>query len=1178
MNIAGLEIPGELLDAMRDERLVIFAGAGVSIGQPAGLPNFEDLARTVGLGTGEAPRDDESEDAYLGRLKQSRSVRVHELAAQELKRRNPKPNDLHSNLLRIYLNTEYVRLVTTNFDLLFEKAAHEVLSSQPELFRAPALPLGRSFRGIVHVHGALTHPSEMVITDADFGRAYLTEGWARRFLVDLFSSFTVLFVGYSHRDIVMRYFARALPASQTKRFALTNERDQARWSPLNIEPIVYPSTGDTDHLALYVGVKGLADYSRRGSNDWKREITRLAKRPPPSDEEESDLMIAALSQPRLVRFFTSAANHPDWIDWLDERGFLDKLFGDEVTQTQDRQLALWLADRFAIKYSSKVFLLIAKRNMFMHPELWFAISRAMQSNIEEQIETNVLSRWVSLLLLSSPRSRDDHTLRELAQACFDCGLTNSLIDIFDIMADTGFRIKEGYAFPGTLTSEDDAPVDIESLDNDGKHYYLNDVWETMLRPVLPSVAEPLLVRIIRRLETQHLTYVDWQLGDSNQDRTSYRRSAIEPHPQDQHPAAVDVVIDVVRDCLEQVASLDPGQLEGWCNRLTPSPAPIVRRLAVHVLPLRSDLDADGKADWILANNGLNNIATHHETYRAVRAIYPALSSHKRLDIVEAVDIYCWPYRDDPEYDRRTAYVKYRWLHWLSQGYPDCDITKGALDRVQEIYPDFRQSPHPDFLHWTESGRMITPQSPWSAEELVLESPRERLSSLLSFRQSDLYEPSREGLLRALEEAATLSFEWGYDLAGTLADSEQWETDIWPVLTRTWQAELTVDKHRLVLENLSRPELYPKHTRATAEVLHALVKPDGPTYAAELLPEANRLAIQLWGTIDPDEPLIGRDDWLEKSINHSAGILASYWVGSLSLWADMQENRPDSAPRDYRDSLTRIVNEGTLAGRLARTALAWNFSFLHSVDAEWVTKHFLVLLGRHDDQDDSQALWDGITAGRLTHGAAKMLKNAFFAAMENMYTTFSGSERIDRFIDMYTAMLFYVVDSPVNKWIPEFFRYATSIDRHRFCSQIGFFIRNLNDTEQRNVWSKWICIYWENRLYGVPVALDDKEIMMMLDWVPHFEGLLPDVVDSAIKMPKCQAVSGADIGSIIFSIKKESIWERSPDAAARFLIYLKPYLFLHYSPSDIISVIDEIRSTSLESDIDDALGELYEELG
>jgi hypothetical protein len=39
------------------------------------------------------------------------------------------------------------------------------------------------------------------------------QGWARRFLVGLFQSYTVLFVGDGHEDVVMGYLARGLPPS-----------------------------------------------------------------------------------------------------------------------------------------------------------------------------------------------------------------------------------------------------------------------------------------------------------------------------------------------------------------------------------------------------------------------------------------------------------------------------------------------------------------------------------------------------------------------------------------------------------------------------------------------------------------------------------------------------------------------------------------------------------------------------------------------------------------------------------------------------------------------------------------------------------------------------------------------------------------------------------------------------
>ena len=75
----------------------------------------------------------------------------------------------------------------------------------------------------------MSAPRSLVLTDADFGRAYLRDGWARGFLVDLFLHFTVLFVGYRHEDPILKYLARALPAETTKpRFTMTGEGNNSQ--------------------------------------------------------------------------------------------------------------------------------------------------------------------------------------------------------------------------------------------------------------------------------------------------------------------------------------------------------------------------------------------------------------------------------------------------------------------------------------------------------------------------------------------------------------------------------------------------------------------------------------------------------------------------------------------------------------------------------------------------------------------------------------------------------------------------------------------------------------------------------------------------------------------------------------------------------------------------------------
>ncbi len=244
MRISGADFPEPMLNALRDGRLVVFVGAGVSMGPPANLPGFRELACQIAEGTGLTIDEYEPEDRFLGRLKEA-GPDVHTIAAQRLLRNDPQPTELNRNLLSLYPRAADIRIVTTNFDLLFEEVVSDLFDTAPRIFYAPVLPLGERLEGIVHIHGSVSEPEGMILTHRDFGRAYLTQadGWARRFLVDLFANHTVLFVGYSHNDTIMNYLTPSLPPnSNDMRYALMGNRSDtpARWLSMGIQPITFP--------------------------------------------------------------------------------------------------------------------------------------------------------------------------------------------------------------------------------------------------------------------------------------------------------------------------------------------------------------------------------------------------------------------------------------------------------------------------------------------------------------------------------------------------------------------------------------------------------------------------------------------------------------------------------------------------------------------------------------------------------------------------------------------------------------------------------------------------------------------------------------------------------------------------------------------------------------------------
>src|SRR5690349_2163349 len=177
-----INFPEAILEARASGDLVVFAGAGVSIPAPSSLPTFRGLTTKIGEGSGITYEEHEPDDRYLGRLKMN-GVDVHAASANILVSANTKPHELHRLLYELFPSREQVRNVSTNFDTHLSTAGNDVFGSEIRTFCAPALPLGNDFNGLVYLHGcAGWDPNRCILTDEDFGRAYLTEAWAARFL------------------------------------------------------------------------------------------------------------------------------------------------------------------------------------------------------------------------------------------------------------------------------------------------------------------------------------------------------------------------------------------------------------------------------------------------------------------------------------------------------------------------------------------------------------------------------------------------------------------------------------------------------------------------------------------------------------------------------------------------------------------------------------------------------------------------------------------------------------------------------------------------------------------------------------------------------------------------------------------------------------------------------------
>jgi hypothetical protein len=249
--------------------------------------------------------------------------------------------EVHRDLLRLSRTQAGPHcLVTTNFDDLFQRTGE----AENHIDAAPRLrsPKPAWWHTVVHLHGRLADQtdstySNLVLASEDFGQAYMLDGWATRFVVELFRNFTIVFVGYSLNDPVMRYLVDALAAARSRGEAFkqcyafaayegeTASHIETDWEAKGVTAIAYKISPTHHHL--YETLKELADLHEEGLTSKQRLALRYADSPPVDAHDPIGQRVTwALSDPsgKVAQTFASMEPVPPlgWLRHLEAAGLL----------------------------------------------------------------------------------------------------------------------------------------------------------------------------------------------------------------------------------------------------------------------------------------------------------------------------------------------------------------------------------------------------------------------------------------------------------------------------------------------------------------------------------------------------------------------------------------------------------------------------------------------------------------------------------------------------------------------------------------------------------------------------------------------------------------------------------------------------------------------------------------
>ena len=994
----GPAIPVRLLNELDSGKVVFFCGAGVSMGPGSDLPDFADLVQHVYDANRIAPDavekealDSEALDKALGLLERDERLGARAVRRTVIERLSAPPSGelhLHKALIDLSRNEQGLRLITTNFDDRFVEAdLDEEVDASPKL----PVPKPHNWSSLVHLHGRIAgnkDGSNLVLTAADFGRAYLTERWAARFVTELFREFTVVFVGYSLGDPVMSYMVDALAAERAQGARIetayafsdadgseaskTKVRDG--WRAKNVEPILYdPRDGHrllADTLIEWSSVRRDPFHARS-----RIAINEMARIP---DNPVAERVVWALDDPVAAK---ALADEPPVVDehefgkleqWLDvfaEKGLLWCDVGDIESGPSDQSpavvrlvdngfrsenpnyldktracLSVWLARHLHVP---QLLAWVLRNGGHLHPHLRQEAQRrlaATDSNIPERLRL----LWTVLLENRRPDPwRGLWTSDHYAAATSDAERQRIEDDVMKSIAPR-LVVQPGPQLGlATRQYSERRPQPLSPIDACG-HLKLEIPQEDVWHRVRDLLQDPDVISRHAETLTGHL---ELALSLGEQDDEVYRlsilfRPSIAAHGQNSDHDMWTHLIDLVRDSYSAVARAERRRAENLLLRWAESRRPLFRRLALHALAENPKSDIRLARSLLVGGRkpGLWDLEMHREVLRFFRLAGKRLPRSLRAEIVRAIHAGpkarkgLGPFGDL----ERLRHGKALLLHKLRVSGANLNRKSRAL-ADEYVAPAADDDERDEFLVWHGEARWVGDEE-FAPKELVEGSVADVVAAL---EEERVGQNGLRGLvvLKRVKVASALR---------RLAKQGVWPANYWQGFLwhlaepreRKGQPARLLDHVAGILAE-APDGLFNETGSAVAGFVSRLAE----AYGIDREDDFGLLWTKAWTGKENVEPeTVDLGDPLTDALNHPAGKLTEAALARLQKYEPEVGAGLPGAVRRYFDAIGEDPD-----GRLGRVMLAMRLHYLFAVDPDWAREHIIARLDPGRSQE-APSLW------------------------------------------------------------------------------------------------------------------------------------------------------------------------------------------------------------------------------
>lgn len=1061
-----VDLPLELVEALSADHLVLFVGAGASLNPPSSLPLYSDLARQI-ADLAAVPFDENMPtDAFLGRLADQGDFDVHRQAKSITGSAASRFNAVHAALVAV-ADVASPRIITTNYDNHIASAADAAGIDLGHRYFAPALPLGRSFSGLVHLHGSVTMPEAgLVLTDRDFGHAYLTDAWASRFLQGVFAEYTVLFVGYSHSDVVLSYLAMGLPPG-ARRFALTSSPEDEKWDRLQIQPIGYPSVDD--HVAVQLALEAWVTRAKMGLLDHRSRIRDIVAGGPPKTPVDVDYLDSMLITPEGAKLFAEVATDPGWLDWMDSRSSFAALFNSSMPLSPGSEaLAHWFSTAYAAdaSRSDAALAAIQRHGQALHEGF---VNRLAWS-IKPLWTTNpdTARRWQALIatslgtkLLGASATETLHSRRTSERATDLILLRRTLVPFIrlrkPLIWDDSERIRPSHEIAWPI----DSATLKESLEN-----------------LHPSAAPSDVMALLEQALLDAYDLTDAYAGPDAWDPFSFSRSAIEPHPQDDNDSVMDLIIDGLRDLADHSGAGKTALIERWLQ----SPRAVLRRLAVHTLS-GSRRTADSKINWVLNADLLYDFSTKHETYALLAAALPEASRGVRQVLLTKVI-------EGPRDEEDTVhaeYAKFNLLIWLTKALPRWRSAQNQLAKIKSEYTYFEARGHPDLdhEHWFGSWE---PSVPTTVDEWVnrirAEGPSSAITWLygLDYSRRFMDGPDWEAALKLVRSTAAMEPAVGAEIWDSLIDlsSDPRDSEILGAVVVGWGSSKSQRDWSGILARVGNFVGLDGFERPISELTLAVVQDESS--AASMVAHASQIAAELARQRASTFEHSPDPEWMSLGLNSWPGNIARFWIQHVARrWRSAGENWAGLSQQEARE-IEFLVAGSSHFSDAARPVVGAELYFLFGADEKFAKRALFPLFSAQDTLSANQT-WGGyLYHPRVSN---RMLEAGFLDIARSAVPIVDSLENgrlASQFFSMLASIVSYLdVSDDAREAMLDELVVRGSEYFVKFLDALEQLLNRVEEPEQAGqLWEDWIGALCMRRLDGIPREPSDKELESWMD--------------------------------------------------------------------------------------------------